>query len=102
MHFVLLGDFSAFTPSSALPIIESVKRLGPLARVLELQLDFPARPPKRVPPEERPADLVEALGATPIAVWAARDLMVVFDTEAEVRALQPDMAAITMASEAAR
>ena len=59
-----------------------------------LQLDFPARPPKRVPPEERPADLVEALGATPIAVWAARDLMVVFDTEAEVRALQPDMAAI--------
>ena len=60
-----------------------------------LQLDFPARPAKRVPTDEQPADLAAALGATPVAVWAARDLMVVFDTEAEVRALRPDFAAIS-------
>jgi PhzF family phenazine biosynthesis protein len=67
----------------------SVRRSGSL-----LQLDLPARPAKRVPVEEQPADLAAALGATPIAVWGARDLMVVFDTEAELRALRPDLTAI--------
>ena len=85
IHFTTLSGWLAVTRVGALS--------GPRSGAT-LQLDFPARPPKRIPPEERPADLVEALGATPIAVWGARDLMVVFDTEAEVRALQPDMAAI--------
>ena len=52
-------------------------------------LDFPARPGTPVPVY---ADIVAALGATPRAVLRARDLMAVFDSEAEVVALEPDMA----------
>lgn len=54
-------------------------------------LDFPARPPA---PVAMPAGLVDALGASPSAVMAARDYLAVFDDEATVRALAPDMAAI--------
>jgi PhzF family phenazine biosynthesis protein len=53
-----------------------------------LSLDFPARPPKAVP---HPDGLTEALGARPSEVLAAvRDLLVVFETEAEVSALRPN------------
>ena len=54
-------------------------------------LDFPSRPPRPVTP---PAGLAEALGATPRAVLAARDLVCVFGSEADVAALTPDMAAL--------
>jgi PhzF family phenazine biosynthesis protein len=54
-------------------------------------LDFPARPPQACP---TPRGLTAALGATPQTVLAARDYFCVFDTEDEVLALQPDMAAI--------
>ncbi len=50
-------------------------------------LDFPARPPG---PVDAPAALVEALGAQPAEILAARDFVCVFDTEAEVRGLAPD------------
>jgi len=53
-----------------------------------LSMDFPSRPP--APCEIHPR-LVEALGAKPEAILAARDYLVIFQTEAEVRALQPDM-----------
>ncbi len=51
-------------------------------------MDFPARPPV-----ERKVDptLFDALGATPTLVLGARDLLCVFDTEAEVLALKPNM-----------
>jgi len=51
-------------------------------------LDFPSRPPGEV--QAHPG-LVEALGAKPNCILAARDYMCVFDTEAEVRALKPNM-----------
>ncbi|WP_426492465.1 PhzF family phenazine biosynthesis protein [Hymenobacter sp. 102] len=54
-----------------------------------LTLDFPARPPRQLP--ETPAGLVTGLGATPRQLWAGPDLVCVFETEAEVRALRPDM-----------
>lgn len=55
-----------------------------------LALDFPARPPEtRAIP-----GLEEALGRRPREVLAARDILAVFDSEEEVRALQPDMAKI--------
>lgn len=57
-----------------------------------LTLDFPSRPPQPLP--ALPAGLAAALGGTPRAALAARDLLAVFATEAEVAALQPDMAAI--------
>jgi len=51
-------------------------------------LDFPSMPFKPVPIGD---DLSEALGAAPVEVKAGKDLMAVFGTEAEVRALEPDM-----------
>jgi predicted PhzF superfamily epimerase YddE/YHI9 len=51
-----------------------------------LEMDFPARPPERVAPC---AGLLEALGGEAKEVWASRDYMVVYGSEAEVRALEP-------------
>ncbi len=53
-----------------------------------LTLDFPARPPQRATPC---AGLLEALGGQPEQVWASRDYMVVYGSEAEIHALQPNM-----------
>jgi len=56
-------------------------------------LDFPSRPP--VPLAEAPAGLVEALGGPqPVAVLKSRDLLVVYEDEATVRALSPDMSVL--------
>ena len=56
-----------------------------------LSMDFPARP---ADPTDRLGDVAGALGAEPREVLAARDGMAVFDSEAEVRALRPDMAKV--------
>ena len=63
-----------------------VSRDGPA-----LRMDFPARPPRRV---DGPPDLLAALGGAPTEVWAARDVMAVYATADEVRALAPDVTAI--------
>jgi PhzF family phenazine biosynthesis protein len=55
-----------------------------------MALDFPARPGERV--EDPPDDLLDGLGMLPREVWAARDYMCVYENEAQVRALKPDMA----------
>ena len=55
------------------------------------EMDFPAQPPVRT---EIPAGLAEALGATPSEVWAASYLVAVFDDEATVRNLEPDVGAL--------
>jgi len=64
----------------------TVKRDGDL-----IVMDFPSWPPK---PIEAPANLVKALGAVPKDVLSNRDLMAVFETADQVRALKPDMAAL--------
>lgn len=56
-----------------------------------LVMDFPSRPPVACDP---PLGLAEALGHAPREVWKARDLMAVYDTEDEVRALAPDFQAV--------
>lgn len=66
-------------------------RSGPLSVTRDgtrFTLDFPALPPG--PCEPHP-DLLAALGGAPETVLAARVYMVVYGSEAEVRALQPDM-----------
>lgn len=66
-------------------------RSGPLSVTRDgerLAMDFPSRPPAPCPP---PPGLAEALGAPPREVLKARDHLTVFETEAEVRALRPDM-----------
>lgn len=60
-----------------------------VARKLDLlALDFPARPPE---PVQAMPPLLAGLGGNPREVWAARDYMVVYDTEEQIRALAPDM-----------
>ena len=54
-------------------------------------MDFPSRPPVRA---AGAAGLAEALGAVPREVWGARDVVAVFDSSEEVRALRPDMARV--------
>ncbi len=53
-----------------------------------LTMDFPSRPPGEV---SFPPELVDALGGNPEAVLGARDYLVIYRTEAEVRALKPKM-----------
>lgn len=55
------------------------------------EMDFPAQPPKRT---EIPEGLAEALGATPSEVWASTYLVALFDDEATVRGLTPDVIAL--------
>jgi predicted PhzF superfamily epimerase YddE/YHI9 len=54
-----------------------------------LVMDFPSWPPKPCP--ATPA-IAEALGKAPREVAGARDYLCVFDSEADIRALKPDMA----------
>ena len=56
-----------------------------------LAMDFPARPAQPIDP---PPGLVDALGGEPASIAAARDLLVVYATEAEVAELDPDMRAL--------
>ena len=53
-----------------------------------LSMDFPSRPPAPCAVDPR---LIEALGGEPEAVLGARDYLVVYRSEADVRALKPDM-----------
>jgi predicted PhzF superfamily epimerase YddE/YHI9 len=64
----------------------TVKREGDL-----LAMDFPSWPPEKT---VGPALLGRALGAVPREVLAAKDLLAVFDTADQVRALSPDFASI--------
>lgn len=58
----------------------------------QLTLDFPATPPQ---PTNAPADLAEALGNAPTAVFRTPyDFMAVYPDEAAVRALTPDFRAL--------
>ena len=63
-----------------------VQRLG-----AGYEMDFPANTPKQTPV---PAGLAEALGKTPSEVWAGSYLVAVFEDEAAIRALKPDLAAL--------
>jgi len=56
-----------------------------------LRMDFPSRPPVPVPVTEA---MVAAVGVRPQAALMARDLLLVLGSEAEVRGVTPDMAAI--------
>ena len=53
-----------------------------------LSLDFPSRPPSKTMPC---GGLVEALGGKPEDILAARDYLVVYGSEDEIRALDPNM-----------
>jgi PhzF family phenazine biosynthesis protein len=74
-----------------------LSRSGPLkvARADDmLVMDFPAWEPQ---PVEAPAALREGLGLEPREVLATEDYLCAFETEADVRSLQPDMAKLATA-----
>jgi PhzF family phenazine biosynthesis protein len=56
-----------------------------------LTLDFPSRPASRC---EAPPALLEGLGAQPVFTAKARDYLVVFEREADVRNLRPNFATL--------
>jgi PhzF family phenazine biosynthesis protein len=53
-----------------------------------LALELPARPPKPCP---RPAGIDKALGKAPVEILGSRDYLCVYEREADVRALAPNM-----------
>jgi len=79
-----LGGESVVFNSRSGPL--TVTRDGP-----RYTLDFPSRPAAPLADDEA---LAAALGATPLAVLKARDTMAVFETQAQVASLAPDMKAL--------
>jgi len=57
----------------------------------DFALELPAQPPT---PKTMPARILDALGRKPAQVLAATKYLVVYESEAEVAALQPDLAVI--------
>lgn len=64
----------------------SVMRRGEL-----YEMDFPSRMPERT---ALTADMARALGIAPVAAWRARDLLLEYETEEQIRALAPDFTAL--------
>jgi PhzF family phenazine biosynthesis protein len=75
------GDMLRFHSQSG---VLSISRAGGV-----LELDFPSRPPQ---PCAVPDALIRGLGKTPRQVLKSRDYFAVFDSEADVRSLEPDFA----------
>ena len=94
-HATLASAFVLFTELD--PAMERVafrSRSGHLEVFKDqgrLVLDFPSRPPKM---GDRIDGLAEALRAEPSEYGLSRDMLAVFESEAEIRALKPDMAAL--------
>jgi predicted PhzF superfamily epimerase YddE/YHI9 len=57
-----------------------------------LTLDFPSRPGEKL--SQAPGGLLRGLRSTPLEVYRSRDVMAVFETEDEIRALAPDFDAL--------
>lgn len=61
-----------------------------------LTMDFPARKPHIV---NEPVNLISALGLKPQEILIARDLLAVYQSEEEIKSLQPDMAKLMSVKE---
>lgn len=91
-HATLASAFVIFAKlEPSLTAVEFSSKSGTLRVTREgdlLALDLPARPAR---PVDLTGALQAALGARPREVWAARDLMAVYETEDDVRDLKPDL-----------
>jgi PhzF family phenazine biosynthesis protein len=86
---MLFAEFGVRAPTVTCDTLSgplSVERLGDGYR-----MDFPSDPPRRIDP---PAGLAEALGVTPLEVFAAAYLVAIVADEGAVRAVTPDLAAL--------
>lgn len=94
-HATLATAFVLATELGEAPPFVFETRSGTLGVAREGEffvLDFPADPP--TPVTHPPEGLAAALGATPRAVWKARDWICLFDDAGAVEALRPDHALI--------
>jgi PhzF family phenazine biosynthesis protein len=91
-HATLASAFVIFTELETTKDVASFEtRSGTLVVRRDgdmLTMDFPARPPSACTPPEA---LLKALGQSPVAILASRDYFVVYESEEQVRSLQPDM-----------
>jgi PhzF family phenazine biosynthesis protein len=88
--FIILNDL---TPGERSVSFETKSGTLTVTREGDLySLDFPSRPPE--PCSNVYPSLIPALGGKPEAVLAARDYLVVYGSEEELRSLRPDMAAL--------
>jgi len=84
--FIILNDL---TPSENSVRFETKSGTLVVTREGDLfSLDFPSRPPAEC---EVHSQLIEALGGSPEAALAARDYLVVYASQDEVRKLEPNM-----------
>jgi PhzF family phenazine biosynthesis protein len=81
------GELAFDTLSGRLTVRDAGERLA---------LDLPSRPPQ---PREPSAALLRGLGRKPIELGAARDLICLLGSEAELRALEPDLGALAEVEE---
>jgi PhzF family phenazine biosynthesis protein len=93
-HATLAAAYILFTRlAPGLEKAEFHSRSGPLVVTQQegewMEMDFPSWAPE---PCAMPEGLIEALGAEPRETLVSRDLLAVFDSEEQVRALMPDMA----------
>jgi PhzF family phenazine biosynthesis protein len=84
--------------AAALSFDTASGELGVRRSADRLEMDFPADPPRRI---DEPAGLAAALGVKPLEVWAGRFLVALLGDEAQVRGLQPNLAALESISSAA-
>lgn len=54
-----------------------------------IELDFPSRPPT---PAELPSIIQQGINLSPKSVWKARDYVLLYDTEEEIRRIAPNIA----------
>lgn len=94
-HATLAAAFVIFAqPGFAEPSVRFHSKSGELTVTRAgdlLTLDFPARPASLA---TAPEALLRGLGARPAKLLKSRDFLAVFASEAEVRALKPDFAAL--------
>ncbi|MBN1540571.1 PhzF family phenazine biosynthesis protein [candidate division KSB1 bacterium] len=93
-HATLATAFVLFIRGAAKNRLEFLTQSGVLTVEKEddwLHMDFPAWPAE---PVSAPPLLFEALGVEAKEIYKARDLLVVLDSEAEVRAVKPDFGSL--------
>lgn len=99
-HATLAGAFALFEEyEKQLQTITFRSKSGPLTvhkNGTLLSMDFPSRKPV---PCSKPKVLDEALGVEAMATFASRDLLVILETELQVKNLDPDLSLLSQLTE---
>ena len=95
-HATLASAFILFTelnhPGPTVRFHTRSSWLAATRRAETIELDFPSRPPQ---PCSAPPELLRGLGLPPREVLKSRDFFAVYNSQAEVAALNPDMALLS-------